>query len=103
MVIDADPDGGYCGCTIELPLVFGTGGTIEACVKDLLEAQTVTVAYLLEIGERPPSPASEDKREVQVNIRLTANEKLLIDEAARRTGFRSISDFIRTASLRHAS
>lgn len=57
----------------------------------------------LKIGERPPAPASQNKRESKVNVRLNTTEKMTIEESARRAGFRSISDFIRTAALRSAS
>lgn len=101
LIIQPDPDVGYVGSSVEMPLVFGEGATTSACIADTLKALSQTIAVMLALGEHPPSPASLDKREVQVNIRLTAREKMLIDEAARRTGFRSISDFLRTAALRH--
>lgn len=92
-------DGEYFGRTVELPLVMSDGRTIEQCAKATLEATTVAIATFLERGERPPSPASGMRREVQLNIRLTADEKLKIDAAARQAGFRSIADFVRTAAL----
>jgi uncharacterized protein (DUF1778 family) len=36
---------------------------------------------------------------VQLNIRLTTSERQCLEEAARREGFRSISDFVRTSAL----
>jgi len=60
------------------------------------------VAYMLEIGETPPPPASDQKRTEQVNVRLTTEEKLVLEEAAHSSGFRGISDFVRTASLAQA-
>ena len=83
-----------------MPAVFADGKTIEACARETLDALTTAVATMLEIGQRPPSPASDGKREQQVNIRLTADERLRIEEAARAEGFRSVSDYIRAASLR---
>ncbi len=100
LTFEADPDVGYLGSSVELPGVFADGKTIEACARETLEALTTTVATLLETGQRPPSPASEGKREQQVNIRLTADERLRIEEAARVEGFRSVSDYIRAAALR---
>lgn len=102
LVIESDPQAGYAGCTIEMPLVMGGGKTIQECVADVLEATTLTIATMLERGERPPSPAKAHKRDQQVNIRLTAEERLSLEEAARREGFRSISDYMRAASLGRA-
>ena len=63
------------------------------------EILTTAVAYMLEVGEVPPAAASENKRTEQINIRLTVEEKLLLEERARSKGFRGISDFVRSASL----
>jgi uncharacterized protein (DUF1778 family) len=38
----------------------------------------------------------------QINVRLTPEEKLLLEEMARSKGFRGISDFVRSASLANA-
>lgn len=86
-----------------MPLVFGEGATPAACMDDTLEALAVTIAVMLELGQRPPSPASAGKRESQVNVRMNADEKMQIEELARRAGFRSISDYLRTSALRQAS
>jgi hypothetical protein len=43
-------------------------------VRATREALTVTVATLLESGQTPPPPASENKRTEQVNVRLTLEE-----------------------------
>ncbi len=101
-MIEEDEDEGYFGCTVELPLVMGGGKTISACAKSVLEATIAAVATILEHDETPPSPARDGKRDQQVNIRLTAEEKLRMEEAARREGFRGLSDFIRSAGLDRA-
>ena len=92
-------DGEYFGRGLELPNVMSEGRTPDACVAATRDALTIAVAYLLESGQAPPSPASEAKRSEQVNVRLTPEEKLMLEDAARRKGFRGISDFIRNASL----
>jgi len=102
-VIEEDQDEGYIGSTIELPLVMGGGKTIAACAKNVLEATTAVIATILEAGETPPAPARDGKRDQQVNIRLTAEEKLRLEEASRREGFRSLSDFLRASGLGRAS
>jgi len=59
----------------------------------------VAVATMIECGQRPPQPASAGRRVEQVNVRLTAEEKLLFTNAARNLGFKGISDFIRSTAL----
>ena len=92
-------NGEYYGRGLEMPQVMNDGKTPDECVANTREILTTAVAYLLETGEVPPSPASENKRSEQVNIRVTAEEKLLLEEAARNKGFRGVSDFVRNASL----
>lgn len=99
LVITPEPDVGYFGRTVEMPLVMGDGPTHAECAAQVLEATTLAVASMLEAGETPPVAAREGKRNQQVNLRLTADEKLRLQEAARREGFRTISDFIRSAAL----
>ncbi|KAA0212955.1 MAG: ribbon-helix-helix protein, CopG family [Cyanobacteria bacterium CYA] len=57
---------------------------------------------MLELGQQPPAPAREGKRDQQVNIRLTSEEKMRLEEASRREGFRSLSDFLRASGLNRA-
>ena len=102
LIIEPEPDVGYLGRTAELPYVMADGDTIEACVSETIEATIAAVAAMLEQDERPPTPASAAKRDRQVNIRLTADEKERLEEAARVAGFRSISDYLRTAGLDRA-
>jgi len=80
-----------------MPTVFADGQTPDACVRAVREALTVAVATMLENGKRPPTSAN--RRSVQVNIRLTPDEKLALEEAASRMGFKGLSDFIRHAAL----
>lgn len=101
-VFQLEPDGGYIGHPLEMPLVLGSGDTIDACYRDTMEAATMAVAAVLERGEQPPAPSREGKRDQQVNIRLTADEKMSLEAAANRDGFRSLSDFMRAASLQRS-
>lgn len=103
LVLAQDEDAGYLGRTVEMPFVMADGPTLEACAAETLEATTAAIATMLEMGQRPPSPAREGKREAQVNIRLTAEEKLTLEESARAAGYRSVSDFIRAAALDKAN
>ena len=92
-------DGEYFGRGLEMPHVMNDGKTPDECVEKTRDILTTAVAHMIEKGEVPPSAAGENKRTEQVNIRLTTEEKLLLEEAARGKGFRGISDFVRSTSL----
>jgi predicted RNase H-like HicB family nuclease len=92
-------DGEWYGRGLEMPFVMADGPTPEACVRATREALTVAVATTLEAGDPPPPAASERKRSEQINVRVTPEEKLLLESAARRRGFRGLGDYVRSASL----
>ena len=78
---------GYIGSSIELPCVFADAATPEKCYRATEQALAVAIAAMLENGQTPPLPSSDNKRTIQVNVRLTADEKLLISNAANSSGF----------------
>jgi uncharacterized protein (DUF1778 family) len=82
-----------------MPTVFADGPTADQCVRATREALTAAVATMLEMGLRPPAPAAKGARQAQINVRLTAEEKLILEDSARRAGFRGVSDFVRAAAL----
>jgi len=90
---------GFIGSSVELPTVFADAKTPEKCYRAAEEALMVAVATMIECGQRPPQPASAGRRTEQVNVRLTAEEKLLFANAAMNLGFKGISDFIRNTAL----
>ena len=90
---------GFIGSSVELPTVFADAKTPEQCYKAVQDALMVAVATMIECGQRPPQPASAGRRTEQVNVRLTAEEKLLFANAAMNLGFKGISDFIRNTAL----
>lgn len=100
LVIESRPGGGFAGSAVEMPLVLASGKTEAACVAATRAALAASVEVLLEDGLEPPAPASESKREIQFNIRLTVDEKMRIEERARVAGFRSVSDYVRRSALR---
>lgn len=99
IVLEPEDDPKYVGHPLELPGCMGGGDTPDECVADVLEAATSLIGYMLEEGRVPPEPAHEAKRTEQINIRVTEEEKLRIEAAARRDGFRGVSDFLRAAAL----
>ena len=102
-MIEREPDVGYIGCTVEMPLVMGDGRTLQSCARAALSATVATVATMLEQGEEPPPPARDLKRDQQVNVRLSADEKFRLEGRARGAGYRSLSDYIRAAALRQSA
>jgi predicted RNase H-like HicB family nuclease len=101
-VILAFEDGHWYGRGLEMPHVYGDGKTANQCIDDTREALKGAVAYLLEEGQRPPTPAQEGTRTAQVNVRLTAEEKALLETTAKRKGYSGLSDFVRAAAIEMA-
>ena len=94
---------GFVGSSVELPNVYADGKTADDCYAATLEALTVAVATMLECGQRPPVPMDSRKRTLQVNIRLTPEEKSLLLHASSILGFSGVSDFIRNSALEKVS
>jgi uncharacterized protein (DUF1778 family) len=55
---------------------------------------------MLEMGRTPPTPSYKRRRNSQINVRVSAEEKIILDEAAQQRGFQGISDFLRAVALR---
>ena len=91
----------FIGSSVEIPTVFADAKTPEKCYRAAEDALMVAVATMIECGQRPPQPASMGLRTEQVNVRLTAEEKLLFANAAMNLGFKGISDFIRSTALKN--
>jgi predicted RNase H-like HicB family nuclease len=98
-VILESEEGRWHGRGLEMPHVFGDGTTPDKCVAATRAALTAAVAYLLEQGQKPPAPARTGQRTQQVNVRLTAEEKAIIESTARHKGFSGLSDYMRAAAL----
>src|SRR5277367_4559327 len=87
-------DGEYYGRAVELPNVMNDGPTPDKCVAATRDILTTAIAYMLETGQVPPPASTDKKRTEQINVRVTAEEKLILEEAARSKGFRGLSDFV---------
>ena len=103
LVLEPNEEVGFIGRALELPTGFADGPTPDECVAATREGLTAAVATMLEMGQRPPARASKARRQAQINIRVSAEEKLILEETARRNGFRGVSDFVRAAALDRAS
>jgi predicted RNase H-like HicB family nuclease len=102
LIIEKSARLGYIGSSVEMPTVFADGATPEKCYRATQEALTVAVAAMLETGQTPPQAAGFMKRNTQVNVRLTHEEKALIAAAAAKAGFKGLGDFIRATVLDRA-
>ena len=91
--------GHWYGRGLELPHVFGDGKTVDRLHRRYQEAPCGAVACMLEQGQRPRSPARQGTRTQQVNVRLTAEEKAVLEATAKSKGFKGLSDFLRAAVL----
>jgi predicted RNase H-like HicB family nuclease len=98
-IIVAFEDGDWYGHGLEMPTACGDGRTVQAAVADTRESLVTAVAYILEEGQVPPAPAREGYRSMQVNVRLTPEEKAMLESKAKAKGFRGLSDFIRASVL----
>jgi predicted RNase H-like HicB family nuclease len=98
IVLEREDDWWY-GHGLEMPGAGGDGATVEAAVADTREALVTVVATMLEKGERPPAPASTGRRTEQINVRLTAEERLHLENRSQVQGFRGLSDYVRAAAL----
>lgn len=85
------------------PKVFADGVTAEECVAETRKAMQGMVPFLTESGKSPPTPAREGTRHQQVNVRMTSEERLLFESAARRKGFAGLSDFCHSAATIEAA
>lgn len=102
IILEPAEHGGFVGHALEFPTGFITRPTADECISATREALAVAAATMLETGRQPPAPAVEGTRQAQMNIRLSAEEKLLLERSARQSGFRGVSDFVRHAALNRA-
>jgi len=99
ILLQPDKELGHIGSALEMPSVFADGSTAEQCVAATRQALMLAVASMIERKQTPPNPASTKKREAQINVRVTNREKMLLQEAARRRGFKGVGDFVRSTAL----
>lgn len=102
IILEPQDDGTFVGRSIELPYCLGHGKTASDCFESTRRVLEATVATMLEAGHRPPTAAREKMRTEQVNIRLTQEEKLILEQAAQVKGFQNLSSFLRSVALAEA-
>ena len=92
-------DAEWYGHGLELAGAHGDGKTPQAAVASTRQAMIGVVAYMLEEGKAPPAPTRDGNRSVQINVRVTPEEKAVLESRSRAKGFRGLSDFIRASVL----
>lgn len=92
-------DGLWFGRGLELPHTYGDGKTPAACIASVRQGLVLTVATMLEDGDRPPAASRTGERTEQVNIRLTAGKKVLLEGRSRSAGFKGLADYVRASVL----
>lgn len=93
-------DGKYYGQGLEYPEAMGEGKNPDACVESVREGMVAGLATMLEMGDPLPVPAREGVRRRQINIRISDEEKLRLETAAKQKGFVGISDYVRSQALK---
>jgi len=92
-------EGEWVGHALEYPETIGVGETVQQCMDETRKCLIIGVASMLSDGETPPAPARQNIRSEQVNLRLTPEEKALLESRSRAKGFRGIADYLRTTAL----
>ncbi len=92
-------EGEWVGHALEYPEAIGVGRTVQQCMEETRKSLLAGVASMLEDGEKPPIPARQNVRSEQVNLRLTPEEKAVLESRSRSKGFRGIADYVRAAAL----
>jgi predicted RNase H-like HicB family nuclease len=93
-----EEDGWYARC-VELPNCMGDGDTPEAAIASTRQAIIAGLATDLARGLPAPLPAREGVRSVQVNVRLSPDEREVIEANAIQAGFKGMADYIRAVAL----
>ncbi|MEM1011988.1 MAG: type II toxin-antitoxin system HicB family antitoxin [Planctomycetota bacterium] len=101
ILLERHDDGLFYGRGVEYPYLLGHGKTPAAAYKMAREGLIGSIAVDLASGEKIPEPMSE-KRDQQINVRVSTFEKLRIERAAKQAGFRGIADYLRHAALAEA-
>lgn len=92
-------EGEWVGHALEYPEAIGFGKTVQQCMGETRKSLLAGVASMLEDEDTPPIPARQNVRSEQVNLRLTPEEKAVLESRSRTKGFRGIADYVRAAAL----
>lgn len=103
IMLQQEPDGSWRGRCYEFPGITHKAATPADCELKMRDAISMAVQDIVDSGGTPPPPGSRSaNRDVQVNIRLSEHERDTMLAALARSGFASLSDYLRTAGLEKA-
>ena len=95
-------EGEWVGHALEYPEAIGVGKTVQQCMDETRKSLLIGVASMLQDGLTPPIPARQGVRSEQVNLRLTPEEKAVLESRSRTKVFRGIADYVRSSALEKA-
>ncbi len=93
-----EEDGWYGRC-LELPNCMGDGKSPAAAIAATRKAIVAGLAADLADGWPAPPPARDGIRSEQVNIRVTPDERAILEANAARRGFKGLADYLRSIAL----
>lgn len=89
----------FLASAVELPHVLGVGSSADAAMAEVRTLLIDSLGHDLERGIEPPPPASANRRQEQINIRLTPLERRRLEIAAEAGGYHGVSDYVREKIL----
>ena len=92
-------DGEFTARGLEYSSALGIGKSEAEAIKVCREVLTTLVAYHLEKGEKFSMPSKQNLRNEQISLKVSAEEKVRIEAAAKLKGFRGVGDYLRTLAL----
>lgn len=98
-IVIEQEDGWWYGRSVELPGVMGDGRTPQAAMAATRDGVVTAIATMLERNDVPPTPSRLGARTEQVNVRISAEERLRIESLARQGGFKGMGDYMRSMAL----
>lgn len=94
-------DGHWFGCGLEEPFAMGDGRKPDEAVKVTRKSLVSSVATTIENGGTPTAPAAgrEGRRDRQINVRVSEDERLRLERLAHARGFKGSADYLRALAL----
>jgi len=102
IVVRESATGGFIANCAELPVSIHRDQAEDA-LKAARHAAEVGIATILEDGEEPPAPIEFHRRTEQVNVRMSVEDKRLIQKACEAKGISSLSEFFRRSTVNAAA
>ena len=102
IILTPTDDGSFIANAMELPGIIIQEATLTKVVEELHNVLIEVIVRLLREGNAPPQPTAGRRLE-QVNVKLSLEERSLMESAARARGNRGVADYLRQLGLEHIS